>query len=76
MKIDQGLCQTYKPSSSILLDLAKASISPVILIDLTFSESDLGTNQFEFNSTNYVPEGEALVADVFLKTLQSDVIPV
>jgi hypothetical protein len=34
----------YKPSSSILVDLANASISPVILMDLTFSEADLGTN--------------------------------
>jgi len=33
-----------KPNSSILVDLAKASMSPVILIDLTFSEVDLGTN--------------------------------
>ena len=55
----------YKPSSSILVDLANASISPVILMDLIFSEADLGTNQFEFNSVNYGSGGVALVAVVF-----------
>ena len=52
----------YKASSSILLDFAKASISPVILMDLTLSEVDLGTIQFEFNSTNEAPVGAVFVA--------------
>ena len=34
----------YKPSSSILVDLANASISPVILIDLILSEVDFAIN--------------------------------
>jgi uncharacterized membrane protein len=67
----------YKPSSSMLVDFANASISPVILMDLTLSEADLGTNWFEFNSVNEGPGGVALVAVVFYaKTLQFVVIPV